>query len=400
MKILVINSGSSSIKYELFEIVHSDDFTVLAIGTADRIGIDESFIEHTRGDQKKAVLKMELPNHTIAINAIQKLLVDEEHGVIEDIHEIEGVGHRVVHGGEDFTGSVLISNKVIQAIEKNFELAPLHNPPNLLGIKATSETLPHVAQVAVFDTAIHQTMPAKAYLYGLHIEQYKKYGIRRYGFHGTSHGYVAKKAAEAIKRPLNELKIITCHLGNGGSLTAFDKGKSVDTSMGFTPLEGILMGTRCGDLDPYIPLYIMETQDMSLQEVNILMNKKGGLLALTGKRDMRDILQEAKKGSVDAINGIEMYVYRIQKYIGAYAAAMNGVDIVVFTAGIGANSFYIRQKILNNFSYLGITVDREANESNKTIISTKDSKVCAMAIQTNEELVIATETFDIISSKS
>ncbi|MBN1521816.1 MAG: acetate/propionate family kinase, partial [Candidatus Aureabacteria bacterium] len=266
-----------------------------------------------------------------------------------------------------------------------------------LGIEATSESLPEVPQVAVFDTAIHQTMPPKAYLYGLPKEFYTKFGIRRYGFHGTSHGYVARKAAQAIGKPFEELKIITCHLGNGGSITAFLKGKSVDTSMGFTPLEGILMGTRCGDLDPYIPLYIMEVKDMPLEEVNILMNKKAGLLALTGKRDMRDILDEAKKGSVDAINGIEMYVYRIQKYIGAYAAAMNGVDAIVFTAGIGENSSYIRIKVLQNFTYLGLKIDVEANKKNETIISTADSKIFAMAIHTNEELVIATETFEIIS---
>ena len=291
----------------------------------------------------------------------------------------------------------LINDEVIKAIQKNAELAPLHNPPNLLGIEATSESLPNVPQVAVFDTAIHQTMPPKAYLYGLPKEFYTKYSIRRYGFHGTSHGYVAKKAAKFINKPFEKLKIITCHLGNGCSITAFLNGKSVDTSMGFTPLEGILMGTRCGDLDPYIPLYIMEIKDMPIEEVNILMNKKAGLLALTGKRDMRDILDEAKKGSVDAINGIEMFVYRIQKYIGAYTAAMDGVDIIVFTAGIGENSSYIRKKILQNFSYLGLEVDNDANEKNQTIISTPNSKVYAMAIHTNEELVIALETFEIIS---
>ncbi|MCK5707683.1 MAG: acetate kinase [Candidatus Aureabacteria bacterium] len=400
MKILVINSGSSSIKYELFNVHTHDEYTVLAKGVADRIGISGAYIQHKKNDEEEAIIDMDLPNHTTAIDAIHKLLVDHQHGVIENISEVEGVGHRVVHGGEDFTGSVLVGKQVIEAIKKNSELAPLHNPPNLLGIEATSKTLPSVPQVAVFDTAIHQTMPPKAYLYGLSIEQYKKYAIRRYGFHGTSHGYVSKKAAETVGKSLKELKIITCHLGNGGSITAFLDGKSVDTSMGFTPLEGIIMGTRCGDLDPFIPIYIMETQDMTHEEVNILMNKKGGLLALTGKRDMRDVLQEAKQGSIDAINGIEMYVYRIQKYIGAYAAAMNGVDVIVFTAGIGENSFYIREKILKNFSYLGLILDTEANNNNEIIISTEDSSIYAMAIKTNEELVIATETFDIISKKS
>ena len=399
-KILVINSGSSSIKYKLFDIRQKNDFEVLANGTADRIGIDDCYIKHQRFDNEPVVLKMELPNHKTAIKAIQDLLADAQHGVINNIQEIDGIGHRVVHGGEDFTGSVPITANVIKAIEKNAELAPLHNPPNLLGIEATHESLPDAMQVAVFDTAIHQTMPPKAYLYGLPEEYYKKYSIRRYGFHGTSHGYVAGKAAEAAGRPIEELKIITCHLGNGGSITAFLKGKSIDTSMGFTPLEGIIMGTRCGDLDPFIPLYIMEVKDLRLEEVNILMNKKGGLLALTGKRDMRDVLDEAQKGSVDAINGIEMYAYRIQKYIGAYVAAMDGVDIIVFTAGIGENSPYIRSKVLKNFTYLGLYLNEEANKQNQRVISTPESKTSAMVIRTNEELVIASETFKIITEQN
>ncbi len=397
-KILVINSGSSSIKYELFNIKDKNNYQVLAKGVADRIGIDNSYIKHQKHDSPPEEIPMDLPNHKVAIKAIQNLLIDKEKGVLNNINEIKGVGHRVVHGGEDFTQSVLITESVKEAIKKNAELAPLHNPPNLLGIEATEESLPDVPQVAVFDTAIHQTMPLKAYLYGLPKEFYEKYGIRRYGFHGTSHGYVAKKAAEIINKPFEELKIITCHLGNGGSITAFLNGKSIDTSMGFTPLEGIIMGTRSGDLDPYIPLYIMEIKGIPAEEVNVLMNKKGGLLALTGKRDMRDILEEAKKGNIDAINGINIYCYRIQKYIGAYAAAMDGVDIIVFTAGIGENSPYIRKKILQNFSYLGLTLDDEANEKNEEIISTKDSKTKAMAIHTNEELVIAIDTITIIKN--
>jgi acetate kinase len=285
---------------------------------------------------------------------------------------------------------------VVKAIERNSMLAPLHNPPNLMGIKAMSALLPKVPQVAVFDTAIHQSMPKKAYLYALPREQYTNYKIRKYGFHGTSHGYVAKRAAEALDRPLEDLKLITCHLGNGGSLAAFMDGRSIDTSMGFTPLDGIIMGTRSGSLDPYIPLHIMESQELTPAQVSTMMNKHGGLLAISGKSDMRDIVQSAQKGDPGCIDAIEMFCYSIQKFIGSYIAAMNGVDGIVFTAGVGENNAMIRARILENFGFIGLKVDDVRNAANETIITADDSKVAALKIHTNEELVIALDTYSLI----
>ncbi|MCF7847346.1 MAG: acetate kinase [Kiritimatiellales bacterium] len=399
MKILVLNSGSSSIKYKLYEVTGEDDrFSALAEGGADRIGISGAFIKHRREGGKPVQLYMDLANHKKAIDEIIKLLVDGDHGVLESIEELGGVGHRVVHGGEDFTDSVLIDEDVIKALHVNSVLAPLHNPPNLMGIEAVTALLPDIKQVSVFDTALHQTMPKKAFLYALPKEQYTTHKIRRYGFHGTSHGYVAHKAAEALGKPLEALKMITCHIGNGGSITAFEDGKSIDTSMGFTPLAGIMMGTRCGDLDPYIPLHIMESQNLTPAEVSGMMNKSGGLLAISGKRDVRDIMEGVREGNKGCIDAIEMFVYRIQKYIGAYAAAMNGVDAIVFTAGVGENEFNIRRSILGNFGYVGLKLDEQANSKNATIVTTEDSKVAALVIHTNEELVIAIDTFNIINS--
>jgi len=398
MKILVLNSGSSSIKYKLYEV--SDEnrcFKARAEGLADRIGISGSFIKHQVGDGKPVQFYINLPNHKKAIDEVFQLLVDGEHGVLESIKELGGVGHRIVHGGEDFTGSVLIDENVIKSIHDNSVLAPLHNPPNLMGIEAVSALLPNIKQVGVFDTAIHQTMPKKAYLYALPKEQYTIHKIRRYGFHGTSHGYVARKAAEELNSPLEKLKLITCHLGNGGSITAFQDGESIDTSMGFTPLAGIMMGTRCGDLDPYIPLHIMENQGLTAAQVSAMMNKSGGLLAICGKRDVRDILAGMRDGDQGCIDAVEMYVYRIQKYIGAYTAAMNGVDAIVFTAGVGENAWPIRKMVLDNFGYLGLKLDEEANSKNETIITTPDSNVAALVIHTNEELVIAIDTYNIIT---
>jgi acetate kinase len=398
MKILVLNSGSSSIKFKLYLVDEETGyFSALSEGQADRIGIAGSTITiQCSGCEHKNKQFVELPNHRTAINSILHLLVESDQAVLSSLDELGGVGHRVVHGGEDFTGSVLIDREVVKAIERNSMLAPLHNPPNLMGIKAMSALLPKVPQVAVFDTAIHQSMPKKAYLYALPREQYTNYKIRKYGFHGTSHGYVAKRAAEALDRPLEDLKLITCHLGNGGSLAAFMDGRSIDTSMGFTPLDGIIMGTRSGSLDPYIPLHIMESQELTPAQVSTMMNKHGGLLAISGKSDMRDIVQSAQKGDSGCIDAIEMFCYSIQKFIGSYIAAMNGVDGIVFTAGVGENNAMLRARILENFGFIGLKVDDVRNEANETIITTDDSKVAALKIHTNEELVIALDTYNLI----
>ena len=400
MKILVINSGSSSIKYKLYQTTGDNhDFALLAAGGADRIGISGASVDCKRGDQEREHLYMELPDHKKAINAIFEILTDPEKDTLGSLNDLAGVGHRVVHGGEDFSESVLIDGDVVEAIRDNSVLAPLHNPPNLMGIQAIYELVHDMKQVAVFDTAIHQTMPPKAYLYGLPKTQYTTHKIRRYGFHGTSHGYVVQKAAEALGKPIEELKLITCHLGNGGSIAAFLNGKSVDTSMGMTPLAGILMGTRSGDLDPYIPLHIMQTQDMTIDQVSSLMNKQGGLLGLCGNRDMRDTMEGYRKGLEGCTQAVEKFVYEIQKYIGAYAAALNGVDGIVFTAGVGENERTIRKLILENFTYLGLKMDEAANEANDTIITTADSNVAALVIHTDEEKVIASDTFDILNAE-
>jgi len=396
-KILVLNSGSSSLKYQLFEVHCDNGFKIIAKGGAERIGIDGSFIKHRRGDEESQVLYRELPNHEVAINKLLKLLEDPEMGVMKSVTELDGVGHRVVHGGEDFSESVLITDKVKRAIHENSVLAPLHNPPNLLGIEAVEHVLPEVPQVAVFDTAVHQTMPEKAYLYGLPKAQYTVHKIRRYGFHGTSHGYVCREAMKRLGQPSGDLKIITCHLGNGGSITAFRGGKSVDTSMGLTPLEGIVMGTRAGSMDPYIPLHLMESQGLSIKEVNGMMNKEGGLLGLCGKSDMRDLLDAVKRGEKSAQTALDVFIYRIQKLIGSYVAALNGVDAVVFTAGIGENNPVIRTLIMEHFGFLGIQVDKRANEAGKVEISTRDSRVKVLVIPTDEEKVIAEDTYRIIS---
>lgn len=399
MKILVINSGSSSIKYKLYEVTGDNhDFKVLAQGGADRIGISGASVDCKREGEHREHIYLDLPDHKKAINAIFKLLTDPEKNTLRSLGDLSGVGHRVVHGGEDFSKSVLINGDVVKAIRDNSVLAPLHNPPNLMGIQAIHELEPTMKQVAVFDTAIHQTMPPKAYLYGLPKTQYTTHKIRRYGFHGTSHGYVAAQAAEALGKPLEELKLITCHLGNGSSITAFEGGKSVDTSMGMTPLAGILMGTRSGDLDPYIPLHIMQTQDMTVDQVSSLMNKQGGLLGLCGNRDMRDTMEGYRKGLEGCTQAIEKFVYEVQKYIGAYAAALNGVDGIVFTAGIGENERTVRKLILENFTYLGLKMDDAANEANETLITAAHSKVAALVIHTDEEKVIAADTFDILNA--
>lgn len=397
MKILVLNSGSSSIKYKLYFVNEADkQFKALCEGQADRVGIDGSTLTYAPGDEPKEKAFIDLPNHKAAIDEILKVLTDDEKGVLESLEDLGAVGHRVVHGGEDFTGSVVIDRDVVKAIERNSMLAPLHNPPNLMGIKAMSALLPDMPQVAVFDTAIHQSMPKKAYMYALPRAQYKEYKIRKYGFHGTSHGYVAKKAAEELGKPLEDIKLITCHLGNGGSLAAFMDGKSVDTSMGFTPLDGIIMGTRSGTLDPYVPLHIMESQELKPSQVSSMMNKQGGLLAISGRSDMRDNVEAAEAGDADCQMAIEMFCYSIQKYIGSYAAAMNGVDCIVFTAGVGENNPMLREKILENFTFIGVELDQEKNNANETVLTTADSKVAALKIHTNEELVIALDTYNLV----
>jgi acetate kinase len=397
MKILVLNSGSSSIKFKLYKVAAEDNqFHALCEGQADRIGIDGSTLSYERNDEGKEKQFIDLSDHKVAIDAILKQLIDPETGVLDSLEDLGGVGHRVVHGGEDFTASVVIDREVVKAIERNSMLAPLHNPPNLMGIKAMSSLLPTMPQVAVFDTAVHQTMPKKAYLYALPRAQYKTYKIRKYGFHGTSHGYVANKAAEQLGKPLKDLKVITCHLGNGGSLAAFMGGVSVDTSMGFTPLDGIIMGTRSGTLDPYVPLHIMESQELKPSQVSTMMNKQGGLLAISGKSDMRDNVSGAAEGDADCQLAIEMFCYSIQKFIGSYIAAMNGVDCIVFTAGVGENNAMLRATILENFTFLGLEVDDAANNANETVLTTAASKVAALKIHTNEELVIALDTYNLI----
>lgn len=398
MKILVINCGSSSIKYQLFEI--NKDYHILAKGLVERIGISGSVVQHSPAGKDKVIIEGEIKDHKQAMIAVEKALTNPVYGVIKNIDEIDGVGHRVVHGGEKFQKSTLINEHVLKAIQENSILAPLHNPPNITGIQVSQALLPNIPNVAVFDTAIHQTMPKRAYLYGLPIDLYKKHGIRKYGFHGTSHGYVAKQAAMLMNKPFDKVRIITCHIGNGGSIAAFEYGKVIDTSMGLTPLEGIVMGTRCGDIDPAVVLYLMETLGLSLQETNDLLNKKSGLLGLCGHSDMRDILADLAVDDESAKVAVDVFAYRIMKYVGSYVAAMNGVDAIVFTAGIGEYNPWLREKVISHFGYIGAEVDVQKNKAGEKIFSTDKSKVYAMMIPTNEELVIAQDTYEIINTKA
>ena len=393
MKILTINCGSSSVKYQVFEIGNGNE--LLAKGMADRIGLAGSRIYHKSVGRGEKELEIRLADHGAALAKIYSVLEQDGCGVVS--HEIQAVGHRVVHGGRQFTGPVLIDEKVIDAIRDNAKLAPLHNPVSIVAIETCQKLLPGIANVAVFDTAVHQTMPPKSYLYGLPIGLYANHDIRKYGFQGISHGYVAGEAARILNKPLDKLKIITCHLGNGSSITAFKEGKSVDTSMGMTPLEGVMMSTRSGDIDPAIVPYLIEVLGLSVREVTDLLNKESGLKGLCGKSDVRDIVKLADNGDQKAQTAIDVFVYRIQKYIGAYAAAMNGVDVIVFTAGIGENSAYLRARILANFGYLGFRLDKADNERNRTVFSAQDSKVRAMTIPTNEELIIAQETYKAVT---
>lgn len=392
MKVLVVNCGSSSLKYQLFDMT---DESVLAKGLVERIGIEGSILTHQPAGADKVKISGDIQNHGIAIKMVVDALTSKEHGVIESMQEIKAVGHRVAHGGEKLTESVLVTPETLKLMEDCYEMAPLHNPPNVLGIKACAELMPGVPQVGVFDTAFHQTMPKKAYMYGLPYEAYEKYQIRRYGFHGTSHKFVAQCVAELMDKKLEDLKIITCHLGNGSSVAAVDGGKCVDTSMGFTPLEGLVMGTRCGDLDPAILPYLMKKENMSVEEIDAYINKKSGVLGVSGvSSDFRDIENAAHEGNERAQLALDMFAYRVKKYIGSYAAAMGGVDAIVFTAGLGENSSSMRAMIAEGLGYLGTTMCDKRNDVRGKVreISTEGSAVKMFVIPTNEELMIARDT--------
>jgi len=397
MKILVLNCGSSSLKYQLFDM---DTEAVLAKGLCERIAIEDSVIKHQPAGKDEFVRRCLMVNHNDAISEVIKALLDEDHGVIGDISEINAVGHRVVHGGETFVNSVIIDENVKDAISDCAQIAPLHNPPNLMGISACEKLMgDNIPQVAVFDTAFHQTMPRKAYLYAIPYELYERYKIRKYGFHGTSHRYVSSRAAVILNKPISELKLITCHLGNGASVCAVLNGKSVDTSMGFTPLEGLVMGTRSGDIDPAILQFIMENENKTIKDVENILNKKSGVLGVSGvSSDFRDIENAAKEGSERAKTALEMFYYHVAKYIGQYAAAMNGADAVVFTAGLGENSVAARKNICAYLGYLGLFVDDEKNNCRgvEADFATQTSKIRALVIPTNEELVIARDTKELL----
>jgi acetate kinase len=394
MKVLVLNCGSSSIKYQFFDTVAE---LALAKGVVERIGMGSAVLSHSRYDGDGIKIAGEILDHTIAIEYVLGVMLSKNHGVIDDKSDIEAVGHRVVHGGEHFTDSILITDEIMQVLQDNIELAPLHNPPNIKGIQAVKRILPSVPQVAVFDTAFHTKMPPKAFLYGIPYELYKKHQIRKYGFHGTSHSFVAKEAAKILGKDLKDLKIVTAHLGNGCSMAAVQNGISVDTTMGFTPLEGLLMGTRSGDLDPSLILYIMGKEGLSLNEANTLLNKHSGLIGISGESsDMREILIAAKEGHKRSKYAFEIFAYRVKKYLGAFAAAMGGLDAFVFTGGIGENSPEVREEVCNGLEFLGIELDDERNKNKEKIISKASSLVPVLRIPTNEELVIARDTNRIV----
>ena len=392
MKILVINAGSSSLKYQLIDM---DSRAVLAKGLCERIGIDGSRLNHTPAGGEKVVIESPMPSHADAIKLVIDALVDEKHGVINSMSEIGAVGHRVVHGGEKFSGSVVIDEAVKEGMRECIPLAPLHNPANLIGIEACEKVMPKVPQVGVFDTAFHQTMPEEAFLYGIPYEYYEKYKIRRYGFHGTSHNYVSGKAAEMLGKPIEQLKIITCHLGNGSSVAAVKNGKVIDTTMGLTPLAGILMGTRSGDLDPAIVTFLMEKENLDIDGINEVLNKKSGVFGVSGvSSDFRDLDAASKEGNKRAQAALKLFSYGIKKYIGAYCAAMGGTDAVVFTAGVGENDGAMRAAIVDGLEFLGIKIDAEKNKlrGEAIDISAEGALVRTLVIPTDEEMMIATET--------
>lgn len=392
MKILVINAGSSSLKYQLIDM---DTENVMAKGLCERIGIEGSRLNHTPGDGEKVVIEKPMKDHADAINMVIEALVSKEHGVISDMSEISAVGHRIVHGGELFSKSVIITEEVKKAVESCNDLAPLHNPANLIGIAACEKAMPGVPQVGVFDTAFHQTMPQDAYMYAIPYKYYEQYKVRRYGFHGTSHRYVTQRAAAMLGKKPEDLKIITCHLGNGSSITAVKNGKSVDTTMGFTPLAGVPMGTRSGDIDPAILQFIMNKEGIDADEMNTILNKKSGVLGISElSSDFRDLSAASAQGNKKAELAENMFIYNVKKYIGAYAAAMGGVDAVVFTAGIGENNGEYRKKMTEGLEFIGIEIDDEKNSirGREVDISAEGAKVRTLVIPTNEELMIALDT--------
>lgn len=400
MKILVINAGSSSLKYQLIDMT---DESVLAKGNAERIGIEDSILKHSPTGREKVEIPAPMKTHTEAMKLVIKTLINPEYGVIKDMDEIAAVGHRVLHGGAKIFQSVVVDDDVKKVIKENFDLGPLHNPANLMGIEACQDVMPNTPMVAVFDTAFHQTMPEEAYMYALPYEAYEKYSIRRYGFHGTSHRYISKRIAKLLGKSPESIKIITCHLGNGSSVAAINGGKCVDTSMGLTPLEGLPMGTRCGSIDPAIIPFLMEKEDMTPEEMNVYMNKKSGVLGISGlSSDFRDLEKAAIKGDKKAILALDMFCYSVKKYIGAYSAAMDGVDYIIFTAGIGENTPSVREKVCANLDYMGVKIDKKKNNQipgklgKEGCISADDSKVGIYVIPTNEELMIARDTVEIL----
>jgi acetate kinase len=394
MNILAINCGSSSIKLRLFDT--DRNFRLLAKGLAERIGQASGAISESIEGQRDFREELALPDHRRAMLALHQKLVEAGSDWAAVDTSIHGVGHRIVHGGERFRNPVLIDAEVIRGIQEAAVFAPLHCQPNVIGIEVARELLPEVPQVAVFDTAAHQTLEPKAFLYAVPIEYYETWKIRRYGFHGVNHSYVAQEAARILATPLEHLKVITCHLGNGCSVTAFAQGRSIDTSMGLTPLEGLVMGSRCGDLDPSVVLYLIEVLGLGAEQVSDVLNTKSGLLGLCGKSDMRDVIAAAQQGDTHSQVALDVFVYRIQKYIGAYAAALNGIDVVVFTGGIGENSPYIRERVAANLGYLGARLDPEKNDNNATVFSSDQASLTLMTIPANEERVIAQQTYRLL----
>ena len=400
MNILVLNCGSSSVKYKLIDV---DNKKTLAEGGVEKVGLPGSFLKFKLPDGEKKTLEMPIPDHRKAINDILNILTDATYGCIKSFDEINAVGHRVVHGGEKFNKSVKIDDEVIAKIKECYDVAPLHNPVNMAGIDAITELMPGVPQVAVFDTAFHQTMPKEAYMYALPYELYEKYAIRRYGFHGTSHRYVSRRACDFLGLPYDKQRVITCHIGNGGSITAVLDGKSVDTSMGHTPVEGLMMGTRVGDVDPGALTFIMDKEHLTTKQLSDLINKKSGVAGISGiSSDMRDIDAAIEKGDERAKLALDMYIYRIIKYVGAFAAVLNGVDVIVFTGGVGENQQMLRKRVCDHLSYLGVKIDDDVNFSSRgeeKLISASDSKVKVVVIPTDEELMIARDTEAIVNGR-
>ncbi|MBN2260976.1 MAG: acetate kinase [Clostridiales bacterium] len=398
MKVIVINCGSSSLKYQLLDM---DGEALLAIGIVERIGIEGSQLKHETTGKGKELIVTPMKDHKEALSVVLNALTNEKYGAIKDLNEIDAAGHRVVHAGEKFSGSVLITDEVMEALEECIDLAPLHNPPNIMGIKAIQELLPNIKNVGVFDTAFHQTMPKESYIYPIPYEYYEKYAVRRYGFHGTSHRYVSARAAEMLGMDYNNMKIVSCHLGNGASLAAVKNGKSVATSMGFTPLEGLVMGTRSGDLDPAILTFLMNKENLSIQEMDDILNKKSGILGISGiSSDFRDVENAAEAGHERAKLALTIYQNRVKEYIASYAALMGGVDVIIFTAGLGENSPPDRKAICEGLEFMGVEIDSEANNvrGKERVVSSENSKVKVLLVPTNEELMIARDTEEIVSA--